>query len=478
MRPVFAWMLLAALASAGVMLFVSFQLGVFLLVFAAVGWWVWQNPEEGFLLFVIIAPLLSMFKATQTVGVVTLVKDVIILVLVLRVVLFPLFTKRLSYRRSILFGPAAALAAWTVLQTLRAESLALGILRARDIILYLLLYFVVLYLPANKEIWVNRLRWFTLSFAVSALHAGYQWFWVGDSAVLRFDPGRSIWIPRISSTFGHPSVYGEYLVAAAVLFASCALFLQKKWRIAFGGLFLITLPIIFLTYSRAVWIGFAVAVGIIGVIWTLRHLQGVVRVGFIAASGVLGTVLIIGLLRFTPVGSLLRSAFDPTYKSNQERLEFAARLIAPMSNVDAIIGRGLGDVIQQQLRKVDVGAEEIAAGASRDVQLAKNATLVDNQYLKSFVEIGLLGLVIYFWLFWRFARGTWELARQFGGRHKQIIALSSAGFLAAFVVQGLVIDIWDIFPTNAMFWIVGGLVSAALTTYTSSDERRNISSAG
>lgn len=459
-RSVFAWALLAVLVSACVMFFVSFQLGFFLLIFATVGWWVWKNPEEGFLLFMILAPGLSLFKATQTIGTVTLIKDVIILVLFVRVFLWPIFTKQLPYRRSILFGPALALVLWTAFETVWADSLTLGILRAREIILYLLLYLGVLYLPANTRVWQRRLGWFTASFLITAVHAAYQWFFAGDSAVLRFDPGRQIWISRISSTFAHPSVYGEYLVAASALFLSGTLFLKQKAKMLFGILFLITWPLIFLTYSRAVWLGFAAAIGVMGII----RFRGK-RIWLAGLTGLAGGLVLLTFL--TPAGSLLRSAFDPTYRSNQERLEFLARLIAPMSNSEAIFGRGLGNVIQQNFRSVDIGSEEITTGDSRQVQLAKDRTLVDNQYLKSFVELGLLGLVLYAWLFWRFFKACLELLRSTNDEArmtKKIIGLSGIGFLAAFVIQALFIDIWDIFPTNAMFWIIGGLIGAALTT--------------
>ncbi|MEK7557127.1 MAG: O-antigen ligase family protein, partial [Patescibacteria group bacterium] len=463
--------------------------------FAALAWWVWKNPEEGFLLFLITAPLLSMFKATQTIPTVTLIKDVIILTLFTKLFLVPACMKRLPYRRSILFAPAAMLVLWTALETLRADSLALGILRSREIILYLLFYFAVLYLSHSKDVWRRRLSWFTTSVFLTMVLAGYQWFFAADSAVLRFDPGRSIWIPRISSTFGHPSVYGEYLVAASTLFLSAALFLvRRNERVLFMALFLVTLPFIFLTYSRAVWIGFAAAMGVMGIVWFWKRLTSLALkqggLSFVRRStsplegevgrqrpdevnknrwllGIFGVLIIAALtvivIRFTPAGPLLRSAFDPTYKSNEERLTFAARLVAPMSNLDALIGRGLGDVTAQQFRRVDVGAEEITAGASRDVQLAKDATLVDNQYLKTFVEMGLLGLVIYFWLFWRFAKGAWKSMQYAVNSTQKVVGLWSAGFLAAFIVQALFIDIWDIFPTNAMFWIVGAAVSAALT---------------
>lgn len=514
----YAWGLLAVSVAACLALFVSLQVGFFALLFITLSWWVWSNPEEGFLSFVILAPLLSMFKATQTIGNVTLVKDAIILVLFLRVLLWPLFAKRLSYRRSILFGPLFALGAWTAFETLRASSLSLGILRAREIVLYAMLYFVVLYLPANVQIWKRRLGWATASFLITVLHAVYQWVFAIDSAVLRFVPSLSIWIPRISSTFAQPSVYGQYVIAFTTLFLAGGIFAKSvNQRIQASFLTLISLPVIYATYSRGVWLGFVVAVGVMGLTWVLSQRShrftreaaslrppsearsdspSLVpqsetpwplrlrkpRLANLWLTG-LGVVVLVagiffGLLRFTPAGSLLRSALDPAYASNAARLEFVARLVAPMSNMDAIIGRGLGDVVQQKLVGTTVGTDELAVADSREIQLAKNSTLVDNQYLKTFVEMGIIGLVIYGWLFWRFAKGALELLKPslrqgYGGQiPRKILGIWGLGFLAAFILQALVIDIWDVFPTNAMFWIVGGLISVALTSHTSSHETR------
>jgi hypothetical protein len=155
----------------------------------------------------------------------------------------------------------------------------------------------------------------------------------------------------------------------------------------------------------------------------------------------------------------LRSAVDPTYASNAERLEFLARLIAPLTPAQALFGAGLGDVVVQNFRMADVDSFDIVSGASRSVQLAKDATLVDNQYLKTFIELGLAGILMYAWLYWRVAKGSYLLATNYQLPTAQAIGLWSLGFLAAFLIQAFFIDIWDIFPTNLAFWVVAGLVS-------------------
>lgn len=465
-RPIFAWGLLATIVGAWISFLVSFQAGVWLLFFAIVAWWVWQQTESGWLFFVVIAAILPMLKITQTIGTVTLIKDVIIITFFLKLFLIPLLTKKLPYRRNMYAAPIVALVIWTVVETVRANSLILGVLRARDIGLYVMLFLAVLYLQHDRRRMVERLRWFIASLVVVLSLAAYQWFFVQDSAVLRFEPVREIWIPRLSSILAHPSIFGEYLVMSFALMAGAFVVIRNiKKRILWGGLAVVLLPFIFLTYTRAAWLGLAAVIVSFGLALLVRTFAARAAPAniwkYIALSSVVALLLLLILFRLTPVGVFVRSSFDPSYGSNQERLEFMARLIGPLSNSEALFGMGLGDVIEQNFREVDLTAYDVAAGDARAVQLTKNRTLVDNQYLKTFIEMGLVGLLIYGWLYWRFFKAAWQALADHNSRITQVIGWWGVGFLAAFVVQALFIDIWDIFPTNATFWIVAALLSAA-----------------
>lgn len=470
-RPLFAWLLIAVAASAFVSFFLSLQTGVFLLLFLALAWWAWEHPEDGFLFLIVIAPLLPMLKITQTIGTVTLLKDVLILTLTARLVVVPLLQQRLPYRRNVLAAPLAALAAWTIVSMLRSDDYVLGVLRARDILLYPLLYLAVLYLQHDWHAQRARLRFFSAVVIIVLLLGIYQWFFAADSAVLRFDPQREVWIPRLSSLLAHPSIFGQYLVAVGTVAGAAGLVLNGRARMLMLLLAAATLPFVYLTYSRAVWLGLTAAVLALVTAWGVQqvrsHLPRRYVAGWGSAVGAAGGAAIIMLALYTPVGVFLRSAFDPTYGSNEERIEFMARLVAPLTNKEAMLGRGLGDVLEQNFREANVTTYDIAAGQARAVQLAKNRTLVDNQWLKTGVEMGLAGLIIYSWMFVRLAKHSWQLAVQkknmvFGdGRYQQMTGLATLAFLAAFVIQGFFIDIWDIFPTNAMFWVMAALASAA-----------------
>lgn len=455
LRSSFAWMLFAVVIAACLALFVNVQASYFALLFAAVGWWSWQCPEEALLFFIMLSPLLPMFKITQTMANFTLAKDMLIAVLFIKQFFIPLITQRLPYRRNIFLWPILVLLAWVAVGVMRADSLTLGILRAREIGLYILLYLGVLYLPTNQQILYRRVRWFLVGLGGLLVLALYQWFLAPDGAVLRFDPVRHIWIPRISSTFAHPTVFGEYLNLAIAFFTGLLLTTKtKKWRtLSVLGICLL-LPFIYLTYSRGVWLGLlatwvtvalSVLAGKVNPKGSWKRIFG----------GAVAFVLVIFLIvMFTPVGTFVRSALDPTYASNQIRLQFVNRLIASTSNGEALIGKGLGDVVQQTFRTADVSGENIVSGDSRSIQLSKDNTLVDNQYLKTFIEMGLVGLLIYGWIYAVIMKYVW--------RSKTIVGIMMIGFLSAFVVQALFVDIWDVFPTNALFWILAATLSVTL----------------
>lgn len=463
-HPAYAWVLVTVLSAAFVAAFLSLQAGFFLLLFAATAWFAWKHPEEGFLLLLVLIPILPMLKITQTIGTFSLIKDVLIISLCIRQFVVPLLRKHLPYRRNVLFAPILALVLWSLLATLQADSLILGILRLRDIGLYVLAYFAVLYLPKHDIATMRRrLMWFGVTVGITLLLAIWQWFFAVDSAVLRFDPVRSVWIPRLSSVLAHPSIYGEYLITALALALGIASVVTKKYRVWAGASAIVLLPFIFLTYSRAVWLGAAAAIAIISFTYGWRLLKektSLLQLGrWGGAALVVVVVVAVTVLRFTPAGGLLRSIVDPTYSSNEERVTFFVRLVAPLTTKQVIIGNGLGDVLAQNFRDVDLETYDIAAGDTRAVQLTKNRTLVDNQHLKTVIEMGVVGFGIYTWLYGRLLLAAIRAALS---RNNIAIILGfwGIGFLTAFILQGFFIDIWDIFPTNLLFWIIAALLSA------------------
>jgi putative inorganic carbon (hco3(-)) transporter len=459
-----AWGLIAL---ACVLFFLSafgIEAAIFSLLGILVLWWTWEYPEESFLTLIVLSALLPLLKVTQTLGNVTLIKDVIIITLFVRNFLFPLITQKLPYRKNALFAPLIALAAWACFEALRAGVTTLSILRLRDIGLYMMLYFAVLYLPHTASRMKIRLLTFFATLGITMVLGIFQFMYLPDSTVLRFDPARQIWIPRIASTFAHPTVFAEYLITGAMLIMGLILATKKK---IFLSIFLLaTTLLLYFTYTRAGWIGFAVGVVAITIVYILSLLR--IQKPRSLALPITTTVValsVIGILvfQFTPVGTFIRSGFDLNYASNADRIVFIIQLISQTSNTEAVIGQGLGNTITQTREGGDATAFDIASGESRTIQLSKDQTLVDNQYLKTFIEMGVVGVVLTFWLFWRFFLASKNLLRR-TEVSSYALGIACIGFLAAFIVQALFVDIWDVYPTNAIFWTLVALASQGNTS--------------
>lgn len=457
----FGWAAIAIISSLFIALFISIQMGIVALGFALVAWWVWDNSEEGLLFLIVLSPLLPVLKATQTLGDITLIKDVIIVALFFKTFLVPLFNRTLPYRRNALLASIVALSTWAILEALHASSHVLAALRLRDIGLYIVLYFAVLYLPHTKKIMAARFAWFIATLLVVMALGIIQLKSFPDSTVLRFDPVRQIWIPRMGSTFGHPTPFAEFLVTAQMLCIGYIItgYKNARNRIIVIATLLATLPLLYYTYTRASWI--ALVIGVCSIVAALlwkttggikiqkKHMATSIAILIIAGAGV---------FQFSHIGTFLRSAFDPTYASNAARFGFITQLIAQTSNTDAIIGKGLGSSITQTTTSSDVTAVDIATGDSRTIQLSKDATLVDNQYLKTFIEMGVVGVVCTFWLFWRFFTASVALMKN-KSKISRLLGIAGVGFIASFIIQALFVDIWDVYPTNAIFWVIAALIS-------------------
>lgn len=466
LRNDLAWAIIAAASLAVLWLTYGPLLALAALIGIVFAWWAWEYPEEAFLTLVALSPLLPMLKVTQTVGNATLIKDVLIITLFFKTALVPFLAKTLPYRRNIFFAPIVALSSWAVFEVLHAHVSTLSILRLRDIALYILLYFAVLYLPHSKERMKVRGAVFFATVGITITLGIFQFLHLPDSTVLRFDPARSIWIPRVASTFAHPTVFAEYLITAIAL--CVGIIASKKLRPNLQTITLATLGaastiLLYFTYTRAAWVAFAaavVAMGITMVLPTNTNIQFKPMKKYIAlACGIL-IILAVGVIRFTPVGTFLATAFDPNYASNADRIVFVVNLLSKTSNTNAVIGKGLGNTITQAYQGGDATAIDIASGESRTIQVSKDQTLVDNQYLKTFIEMGVVGIVFTLWLFWRFALAC-RAALMEGTTLSRTLGIAGVGFLVAFMVQALFVDIWDVYPTNALFWALAALVSVS-----------------
>lgn len=429
-------------------LFFSAQAGLFTLGAAWLGWAVFRKPKTAFFLLVFFIPIFPLIKVTELFAPLTLTKDIMIGALAVAVWILPVLQKRDSYRRNDLLIPLILFGAWAVVSFGMSEHLVLGALRFRDLVLYVPLLWIAREIIRTKE----DIRTFSLVLFSSAtlvfILAAIQIFVFPDSAVLRYDPVLEIWIPRLSSTFGHPNLFGTWLIVIVPFGIATALWKQSdNWiRIYGGAIGAIGAIAAYLTFSRGVWIALACALAVLGMSVAKRlgkHAVQVLAIGF--------ALLILFAVSVPNVQTFLRTVVDPRYESNRERIDIVARLVADMSSAQAVVGKGLGDTVHGDTR---VTLHDVAATDTQAVRVAKGRTLVDNAMLKTWVEMGVIGVVLTGWIYVRaFLLGF--------KRSASPISATLAAVAVGFAVLSLFLDVPEIFPAAFMFWTFVGAASHA-----------------
>jgi hypothetical protein len=135
-------------------------------------------------------------------------------------------------------------------------------------------------------------------------------------------------------------------------------------------------------------------------------------------------------------------AADPTLISG--RANFKPRLIEGMSR--PILGQGLGTR---------------QTGADNPL---RNAPILDNQWLGTFLDVGLLGIVGWLWLITRIVRQLGRIARPRGSPD----GLIAAGFVASitgFAVGMLTYDTFAFIQETIIFWVVLALAATLVRAH-------------
>jgi len=446
-------------------LFFSAQAGIFILGGAWVVVLSWKYPKQAFWILLFFAPLLPLLKITQTLSAVTPIKDFIIVALFARVVIYPIYLKQDPYRRNNVLLSTFFLCGYALLATLRADSYVLGILRLRDILLYIPLLWIGRAIVVSRKDFNDFLKISFGGVGLVLLLALAQFVFFTDGMILRFDPSNGSWIPRVSSVLAHPNILGSYMLCLLPLLFSFALFRFKKgWKpkVVFG-MGLLGLVAVYATYSRGVWIAFAVTALAVGVLVVYQKRQLFIKV-------VLPLILIVvvSLLVIPRTRNLLRTVIDPSYASNQERIGIVASLVSEMSNTDALIGRGLGDIFESTNRNINISISDIASNNVQSVQTAKARTFVDNAVLKTWIETGLAGLLIVGWLVWNVVKKGWTSF--VGGRsvEEKYFGMAIFATTVGLFVLSFFLDIPETFPVALYWWTLVGVAQAV--PYLKSDE--------
>jgi len=447
-----------AIVSIFLSLFFSVQAGLLLLAGAWVAIFSWKYPKNAFWVLLLFAPVLPLLKITGTLSLITPLKDFIIVALFLRVVVFPILRKKDPYRRNVILFPIILLVVCAIIGALRADSHLLGILRLRDILLYIPMLWVARGLIVSKKDFTNFLKVIFFSVALTLFLAVVQLIFFSDGSILRFDPSSNSWIPRASSVLAHPNNLGSYLIIILPIILAYAWrkFKFSRERILITLTAITGIVILYFTYSRSVWVAFAVTV--LSLVLINARQRKKIQVKYF----VFGIIIVaIGLVSFPRIGNLLRTAIDPTYGSNAERLQILTGLVASSTNTSALIGRGLGDIYQGTDREINISLSDIVSADAQGVRTAKDRTFVDNAVIKTWTETGLIGLIIIAFLLWRVLLLTQSIAIKKKTSNEKNFAIGFFSATVGLVVMSFFLDIPEVFPIALYWWTFMGILEAS-----------------
>lgn len=238
---------------------------------------------------------------------------------------------------------------------------------------------------------------------------------------------------RVYSMFENPNAFGEVLVLLIPL-AVGLLFAGRGWGSRFLGLVgaLLGTVALVMTYSRAGWIGLAVAALLFIFLWNRKLLPAVILLGVAAIPFLPDTVL----MRLTTIFNMS----DTSTSSRFPLYEAAMRLLwhRPLQ------GAGLGS--------------DAVRSAVADLNLYHGkAPFVHchNVYLQMWAETGILGLLSFIGAVgWAIKKGAKTVFRQVGSSSARMLVAGSVSALLGIMVCGLADYIWHYPRVMLIFWFL------------------------
>ncbi len=307
----------------------------------------------------------------------------------------------------------------------------------RAVCQFMLWFFVLTRLIENDGDF--RTLYFTFSAlgAAIALHGIYQYITkapMPEAWVAQAEAGVRT---RVYSIIGSPNVMGAFMVMTAPMLAACAYYAKKLWVkcLMWGLTGIICLATLF-TFSRGAWFGLTIAVVVFSLLVDRKLL-------LIAAVGICGVIFCVPEIS-NRIAFLFTADFAKANSTGGRGERWHIGLSLWRQN--RLFGFGLGrygGAIAMQNKEID------------DIVYY----YMDNYYLKTLTEMGLIGLVSYVWLLLR--NILWSCRSIFKTQKNKMSVLSS-GILAGQIgvlSHSFFENIFEVPYMNAYFW---GLSAAVM----------------
>jgi O-antigen ligase len=341
---------------------------------------------------------------------------------------------KLTYRLTPLDLPILLyLAVAVFLFLVRSPQLGIAVEGVRVYVEYLLWFFVASNLLLNKGQVRALVNWLILLGTLVALHGVYQYIIGVEIPSTWLDSTESV-RTRVFSIVGSPNVLGSFLVLVIPITVSQVLSAKSRLLKYFYALCLapMVLSLLF-TYSRGAWLAMAGALAIYGLLYNWRIILALAAGGYAAIEFIPGIASRIGYM------------LSPAYLLSSARAGRVARWNMALDKLQnhPLFGEGFGRF-----------------GGAVAARHIPSSNYVDNFYLKTAAESGILGIAAFLWLLISGIRCALNSYRRLTDTYLKGLAVGLISGLLGVLLHNGVENIFEVPMMTVYFWLLTGMTAA------------------
>lgn len=294
-------------------------------------------------------------------------------------------------------------------------------------------YFAAVQLIKDRKNANNMYRLLVFAGAILALHGIYQYI-IGVTMPSNWVDSLEVGLrTRVYSIIGSPNILASLMTLLCPM--SVALFFAEKRAfnkfVYFGAAGLMALCLVF-TFSRGAWIGFLIAMGVYVFVKDKRL---IIPAAF---------VVLLAALLVPSVTNRLTYMLSEEYIQSSLR---AGRLVRWIEGLQIVMARpflGMGH-----------GMFGGAVAVNNEV---KDVFYMDNYYLKTAVEMGLLGLAAFVYLMYTALVWAYRCASQLKDDYYKELSIGAFAGLLGVSSHNLVENVFEVPMMVSYFWVIMAIV--------------------
>ncbi|NTW05057.1 MAG: polymerase [Peptococcaceae bacterium] len=345
------------------------------------------------------------------------------------------FRDRLHYRYTPVDLPILIYIGITLfLFFMRSWNLSLAMEGTRVYLEYLIWFFIGSNLLQNKKQFYALMKGIALVALIVAAYGIFQQITGIETPAEWVDKAEAGIQTRVFSIVVSPNVLGSLLIPFIMITGGQLLSSHKRWeRWAWLGVLGVLATCMIFTYSRGAWL----ALGLAALIFCLLYNP---RLIFLAIIGAFAAIKLV-----PGIGSRFSYLFSSAYINSSQRGGRLALWQAALEKFkhDPIFGSGFGTF-----------------GGAVAARRVPDGFYVDNFFLKTLAEAGIIGLMAFVWLLFSLIRSGWAAFKSIRDPDLKIMAGAILAGLIGVAAHNGVENIFEVPMMASYFWLLAGMLLA------------------